>query len=111
MQDSENTKINEDMLFLALTRPAMLYGIPMEAGLASVMIGGFAMVFSGSIFYLLVTVPMLVISRAICKTDHNAFTVLAKWLDTKAKCINKGYWGGSSTTPLKLVRRYKYQEL
>lgn len=40
----EKVKMNEDVLFLALTRPAMIFGIPVEAFAMCCGIGGLAMI-------------------------------------------------------------------
>ena len=39
----EKVKMNEDVLFLALTRPAMIFGIPVEAFAMCCAIGGLAL--------------------------------------------------------------------
>ena len=43
--------------------------------------------------------------RAVCRVDHNAFRLLLVYVDTKGRARNSGAWGGSSPTPLPLVRR------
>lgn len=104
-------KINEDELFLALTRPAMIFGMPMEAFGISCSVAGLAMIATDSIFYLLIAVPLLGICRFIVQHDHNAFHILTKWLDTSARCRNKSFWGGASVSPLRVRRRYKIEEI
>jgi type IV secretion system protein VirB3 len=44
--------------------------------------------------------------QAICKSDHNAFRVLWLYVETKGRARNGRLWGGSSTTPLRLRRRF-----
>ena len=46
------------------------------------------------------------VCRAITYRDHNAFRVIAAWADTWGRCRNTSMWGGSSTTPLRLTRRF-----
>lgn len=103
--------LNTDRLYLALTRPAMVFGVPLEAAFISVMIGGLAMVIGDSLFYLILAVPLLVISYFVVKRDQNAFRVLFRFFDTGAKCRNQAFWGGSSPSPLQVQRRYHIEEI
>ncbi|MGY9047561.1 hypothetical protein P775_00425 [Puniceibacterium antarcticum] len=107
----QTVRLNEDMLFLALTRPAMIFGIPVEAFAICCGIGGLAMIGADSIFYLPITFPLLGIARLIVERDQNAFQILFRWLDTNARCRNRGLWGGSSSSPLRLRRRYKIEDI
>ncbi|OBY25169.1 type IV secretion system protein VirB3 [Leisingera sp. JC1] len=104
-------KINEDPLFLALTRPAMIWGIPMEAFAISCGSAGLAMIAADSIFYLLLTLPFLAMSRFIVQRDQNAFRILFRWFDTGARCLNHRFWGGSSSSALRLKRDYRIEEI
>ena len=103
--------LNTDRLYLALTRPAMVFGVPLEAAFISVMIGGLAMILGDSLFYLILAVPLLVISYFVVKRDQNAFRILFRFFDTGAKCRNRGFWGGSSPSPLQVQRRYRIGEV
>ena len=103
--------MNHDKLYLALTRPAMLFGVPMEAAFISVLIGGLAMIIGDSIAYLILIVPLLAISHFIVKRDQNAFRILFRFFDTGAKCRNRAHWGGSSSSPLRVQRKYSIEEI
>jgi type IV secretion system protein VirB3 len=104
-------KINEDTLFLALTRPAMVFGIPIEAFAISCGLGGLAMIVADSIAYLSLALPLLALARLVVERDANAFQILFRWLDTNARCRNRSFWGGSSCSPLRLRRRYLIEEI
>ncbi len=104
-------RLIEDPLFLACTRPAMIMGVPMEAMGVNVMISGLAFLVGGSLLYLLIAPVLHLVFRAICKVDHNAFRLLLVFVDTKGRARNGGLWGGSSPTPLPVVRRYILREL
>lgn len=104
-------KMNEDTLFLALTRPAMILGVPMEAFAVSCGIGGMAMIVTDNVFFLLLALPLLLISRLIAERDANAFRILFKWLDSSGRCRNRGFWGGTSCSPLRLRRSFKIEEI
>lgn len=102
--------INRDVVYLALTRPAMFYGVPFEAALCCVAISGLAMILTDNIFFLALFFPLFGISKLIVKKDANAFRVLFRFLETKARCLNRSLWGGSSTSPLRVVRRYRIED-
>lgn len=39
------------------------------------------------------------------------FRVLMAWVETRGRARNGAFWGGTSLTPLKLVRRYDERDL
>lgn len=98
-------RLQEDILFLACTRPAMIFGVPMEAMGVTVMASTIAFLGGGSLLYLLIAPVLHVVFRAVCKADPNAFRVLYLFVETKGRARNSGLWGGSSASPLPLGRR------
>ena len=104
-------RLIEDPLFLACTRPAMVLGAPMEAMGVNVILTGLAFLIGGSLLYLGIAVGLHLIFRAVCKADHNAFRLLFLHLDTKGRARNQKLWGGSSASPLPVVRRFSLQAL
>lgn len=104
-------RLAEDPLFLACTRPAMIMGVPMEAMGVNVILSGLVFLVGGSLLYLLVAPVLHMVFRAICRADHNAFRLLFVYVDTKGRARNAALWGGSSPSPLPLVRRYRAAEL
>jgi type IV secretion system protein VirB3 len=104
-------RLIDEPLFLACTRPAMVMGVPMEAMGVNVILSGVVFLVGGSLLYLLVAPALHLVFRAICKADHNAFRLLLVFVDTKGRSRNGAIWGGSSSTPLPLVRRYRASEL
>ena len=99
-------RLNEDTLFLACTRPAMIAGVTMEAMGVNVIITSVLYILGGNLFLALVGVVFHLIFKGLCKYDHNMFRVLVAYIETKGRCLNTSFWGGSSVTPLKVVRRY-----
>lgn len=97
-------RLDEDMLFLACTRPALVLGVPMEAMGLNLIASCIAFLASGSLLYLLIAPVLHVVFKAICKADPNAFRVLYLWLETRGRARNGGLWGGSSASPLPLSR-------
>jgi type IV secretion system protein VirB3 len=92
--------LTEDILFLACTRPAMVFGAPMEAVGVTLIVSALAFLAAGSLLYLLVAPSLHLVCRAICANDANAFRVLYLGLAARAKVGGTGLWGGSSPDPL-----------
>lgn len=111
MTPEPEERLNEDTLFLACTRPAMLLGVPLEAMAINGTVSMLVFLLMDSIFYLLVAPPIHLVFAAICKHDPNAFRVLFQWSATKGRARNKAAWGGSSPAPLPLRRRYVLAEV
>ena len=111
MSVEADERLTEDTLFLACTRPAMVAGVPMEAMGLNLMVTATVFLAAHSPAYLLIAPAVHVVFRAICKHDHNAFRVLWMFVDTKGRARNGATWGGSSSTPLPLKRRYVAAEV
>ena len=94
------------MLFLACTRPAMIAGVTMEAMGINIIMTTILYILAGSIAYVLVGVAFHLIFKALVKHDHNMFRILIAWIETRGRSRNSAFWGGSTLTPLKLVRHY-----
>ncbi|MBB3299874.1 type IV secretion system protein VirB3 [Rhizobium sp. BK077] len=103
--------IEEDILFLACTRPAMIAGVTMEAMGVNVMLTTILYITAGSIAYALVGVVFHFIFRTLVKRDHNMFRILISWIETRGRSRNAAYWGGASLSPLRLIRRYDEKDL
>lgn len=110
MSAEPEERLTEDTLFLACTRPAMVAGVPMEAMGLNVMVSAIAFLAGHSLAWLLIAPALHLVFRAICKHDPNAFRVLWQFVETKGRARNGSAWGGSSSTPLPLKRRFKPAE-
>lgn len=111
MTAEADERLTEDTLFLACTRPAMVAGVPMEAMGLNLIVTATVFLAAHSPAYLLIAPAVHVVFQAICKHDHNAFRVLWMFVETKGRARNGGTWGGSSSTPLPLKRRYVASEV
>lgn len=103
-------RLAEDPLFLACTRPALVAGVPMEAMGLNLMISATVFLAAHSPGWLLIAPALHAVFRAVCKSDPNAFRVLWQFVETKGRSRTGAIWGGSSPTPLPLVRRYSLAE-
>ena len=104
-------ELEEDTLFIACTRPAMIAGVTMEAMGINVMATTIFYLAAGSVAYALVGVVFHFVFRALVKHDHNMFRVLLAWVETRGRTRNGAYWGGATLSPLKLVRRFDERDL
>ncbi|WP_208441716.1 type IV secretion system protein VirB3 [Bartonella raoultii] len=99
--------MNEDTLFLACTRPAMIAGVTIEAMALNGMATTILFILTSDFTMLGFGVGMHFVLREITKYDHNQFRVLFAWLNTRGKQKNMNRWGGGSISPLRLIRTYK----
>lgn len=107
---SDAVRLSEDTLFLACTRPAMIAGVTVEAMALNVMFSCILFLVAGSILYALVALPIHGLCRTICRYDPNMFRILIAWIETRGRARNATTWGGSSCTPLPLIRRYRKRD-
>lgn len=105
IQDTDE-RLTQDTLFLACTRPAMIAGVPMEAMGINLMVSATAFLAGHSLLYLLVAPAAHLVFGAVSKSDPNTFRLLYLYVDTKGRARNTSLWGGSSASPLPLVRRF-----
>ncbi|KSV89469.1 type IV secretion system protein VirB3 [Sinorhizobium sp. GL28] len=101
----------EDTLFIACTRPAMIAGVTMEAMGMNIMLTTILYIVAGSIAYALIGAVFHLVFRALVKHDHNMFRILLAWVETRGRSRNCAYWGGATLAPLRLVRKYDERDL
>lgn len=98
--DGEEDLIVED-LYLALTRPVMMAGVPLEAAVV--------IAFVSTVLLLLTSNPMIALgvgiatlgaARLVVRKDVNMFRILSLWGKSKGPVRNKAHWGGVSWSPL-----------
>ena len=95
--------LTKNTLFLAVTRPALWAGIPIEAAVLLLISSASVLIWSNSPVYAAIVVAFgYSISRLIVRHDVNAFRLLFLWGRTKAGNRNRSFWGGSSYSPLPL---------
>lgn len=91
---SEPEYLTEDPLFLALTRPTLWFGVPVEATLAIGMASVFTLMVVGNpIWALAIGGALLGAARLIVRADYNMFKIIFLFGRTKAPAPNKSVWG------------------
>ncbi|XAZ20472.1 type IV secretion system protein VirB3 (plasmid) [Sinorhizobium sp. B11] len=103
--------LEQNTLFLACTRPAMIAGVTMEAMGLNIMLTTILYITAGSIAYAFVGIVFHVIFRGLVKHDHNMFRILIAWIETRGRTRNAFYWGGATLSPLRVIRRYDERDL
>ncbi|MBX4916832.1 type IV secretion system protein VirB3 [Rhizobium bangladeshense] len=104
-------RLEDDTLFLACTRPAMIAGVTMEAMGVNIMLTTILYITAGSIAYALTGIVFHALFRALVKHDHNMFRILLVWIESRGRSRNVAYWGGATISPLTLTRRYDEGDL
>src|SRR6202034_3081397 len=104
MSDPDPGAALEDIVFLALQRPAMMLGVPAE-GLMINLVGSIitgAWIGVGSwreLLYMGILIPVVhLIMKIGAARDHNWFSTIGLWVETDG--FNTVTWGGSTVTPI-----------
>lgn len=92
-------EIEKDILFVALTRPAMKWGVPFEGFMANVILSFFAGLWGDNPFFWLTCIVVHFPMRVLASLDHNFFRVLRLWALTKLNS-GGGDWGGAMLSPV-----------
>jgi type IV secretion system protein VirB3 len=108
---SSRPTLEEDTLFIACTRPAMIAGVTMEAMGMNIMLTTILFIVAGSVAYAAVGVVFHLLFRTLVKHDHNMFRILMAWVETRGRSRNSAYWGGATLAPMKLTRKYDERDL
>lgn len=99
--------ISPDPLFVAATRPAMKWGVTMDAIVVGGAVTAIVFIGTGSIFSLFLYVPIHSIMYLLCLKDPNIIRLLKLWANTKAKSIGWRFWGAATAAPIPNTRKKK----
>jgi type IV secretion system protein VirB3 len=99
-------ELDEAMLFVAATRPALLLGLPFGIVVLFLVALGLIMVILENPFYELFLIPVWFIARQLVRYDYNAVRVFFLWADGKGRSFDAHNWGGASpaSLPIRLAR-------
>jgi type IV secretion system protein VirB3 len=92
-------KLEESVLYLAATRPALFLGVPLPLAGAILMAAGLVIVLFQNPFYEVVMIPIWMGIRIVVARDYNAANVLLLWLRTAGTGVDGHIWGGSTVSP------------
>jgi type IV secretion system protein VirB3 len=98
MYDTEDVKTDD--LFIALTRPPTIFGVPYGAAVLEAIVVLTVFLAIGNPLYLLLAVPVHGLLYAVGAADPRIFDALFLWLKTVGRCQNAGLWGAATFSPL-----------
>lgn len=105
MSTEENDLITVDPLFVGLTRPSTLFGIPYMAAVSEFMFTAIFFLGHGNPISVLMIIPLHAVLYAVSAADPNVFNSIALWSKTNALCQNRMYWKVTSFSPLSENKR------
>jgi type IV secretion system protein VirB3 len=91
--------IHSDELFVGLTRPTTMWGIPYTAFIIEFMTTALVFLAVGNPLYLLLAVPIHAVLYAVSANNPKAFDAIFMWLNTTGRCRNSRFWGSASFSP------------
>lgn len=93
-----------DPLFIGITRPAMAFGVPYAALLATAVLTVETFLLSRNLLTLLVCVPAYGICRLVTAADARYFELWADWVPRAVahRMGNAAYWRAHSLAPLQV---------
>ena len=94
-----------DTCFIALTRPAMKWGVPLEGFLVNLCVtflfsAWFNHLAPPPAWWIGIGVPVHFVMRYATSVDYNFFRVWRLFVETKGRSLATEEWGGSSLSPL-----------
>jgi type IV secretion system protein VirB3 len=95
-----------DELFVGLTRPTTMWGVPYTAFVIEFMVTTLVFLAVGNPLYLLLAVPVHGVLYAISASNPKAFEALYIWSKTIGRCRNNRFWGAASFAPVS-YRKWK----
>lgn len=105
----EQEEISVDVLFVGLTRPATIFGIPMGAFVFELCAITCLFIGVGNPLYMLLVLPIHGVLYAISFKDPGMFDDISLFFKTLSLCLNFRFWGCRSFSPYP-VQRYKLFE-
>lgn len=89
-----------DELFVGLTRPATIWGVPYTAFVIEFMVTTLVFLAIGNPLYLLLGAPIHGVLYAISASNPKAFGALLIWIATIGRCRTSRFWGAASFAPV-----------
>ena len=92
-------RLDEDVLYLAATRPALFAGVPLAVAGVMLMLAGLLIVLLQNPLYELTMPPLWFGARVIVARDYNTVNVLLLFLRTAGRSLDHPAWGGKTVSP------------
>jgi type IV secretion system protein VirB3 len=92
-------RLEEDTLYVAATRPALVMGVPLVVAAILLMVAGLVIIVIQNPLYEMLMGPLWLGAKAVVSRDYNAMSVLLLFLQTSGRSVDSGDWGGASVSP------------
>ncbi|WP_133408255.1 type IV secretion system protein VirB3 [Parashewanella tropica] len=89
-----------DPLFVAVTRPAMKWGVTLDGIIIAAAVITVLMIATKNPFVLLLYFPLHALMYSLCLRDPAMFRLLKLWMSTKAKSVCRRCLGYASACPI-----------
>ena len=96
----KEVKLHKDLLFVALTRVPTIMGIPYMAFVLEMMFASLMIIMVGKPWYMLLVAPVHAVLYLVSAKDPGIFAEIEIWLKAAGRCLNRGFWGATSFSPL-----------
>jgi len=103
-----NAGLTADVLFVAVTRPPMRWGVTFSALMFNLVFTMEAFLLTKNLLTLLIALPIHGVCALLCARDARFFDLILLWWRTRmpAYFANFRLWKASSYSPLALDRRW-----
>jgi type IV secretion system protein VirB3 len=98
------TQLRSDPLFVGLTRPATLLGVPYAAFVLEVVVVMVIFINLRNPLYAGLALPVHGVLYLISAHDPGIFAAIFQWGPTIGRCRNIDFWGAASFSPLPLKK-------
>jgi type IV secretion system protein VirB3 len=104
MEGSDDVLIQVDPLFVGMTRPATVWGVPYTAVAMESMAIAIIFLAIGNPLYLALVVPVHGVLYLVAASDPGVFDTMKLWATTAGRCVNRRFWGAATFAPGKLKK-------
>jgi type IV secretion system protein VirB3 len=102
--DQDDDGLEPDPLFVGMTRPATVMGIPYVAFVILIMVTAIVFLFVGNPLYLMLGLPVYAILYMVSASNPFIFGSWWAWAITLGRSRNQGFWGSRSFSPLRVKK-------
>lgn len=104
MSEKNLNGLEVDELYLGMTRPATVFGVPLTAFVAEMLVVAVIFLAIGNALWLLLVVPVHAVLFLMSATDPGRFESWAMFFKTFGRCTNAMFWKSASYSPLRSKR-------
>lgn len=98
--------ITTDPVFLGLTRPATLLGVPLIPAVMSMLPVVLIFIATANPLMLLAGVPVWAVLALVTRSDPHRLNNALHWFATRAKCSRSARWWGAPTVSPRSTQRF-----